>query len=69
MGSQITEYEAEMGGIIADTICGGDVNKGTIVSEEYLLRLERENFLKLCTKKNTAQRIQHMLKTGKPLRN
>lgn len=69
MGNQITEYEAEMGGIIADTICGGDVNQGTIVSEEYLLKLERDNFLKLCTKKNTAQRIQHMLKTGKPLRN
>ena len=69
MGKQITAYEEEMGGIIADTICGGDVNKGTIITEEYLLRLERENFLKLCTKKNTAARIQHMLKTGKPLRN
>jgi len=69
MGEHITEYEEEMGGVIADVICGGDVNPGTLISEEYLLRLERENFLKLCTNKQTAQRIQHMLKTGKPLRN
>jgi len=69
MGQFITEYEAEMGGIIADVICGGDVNPGTIISEEYLLKLERDNFLKLCTNKKTAERIQHMLKTGKPLRN
>ena len=69
MGSFITEYEAELGGVIADTICGGDVNPGTLVTEEYLLNLERENFLRLCGNKNTALRIQHMLKTGKPLRN
>jgi 3-hydroxyacyl-CoA dehydrogenase len=69
MGGQITEYEEEMGGIIADVICGGDVNPGTLISEDYLLRLERESFLKLCTNKQTGQRIQHMLKSGKPLRN
>ncbi len=69
MGGHITEYEEEMGSVIAEVICGGDVNPGTLVSEEYLLKLERENFLKLCSRKNTAQRIQHMLKTGKPLRN
>jgi 3-hydroxyacyl-CoA dehydrogenase len=69
MGNYVTEYEAEMGGVIADVICGGDVNPGTLVSEDYLLKLERDNFLKLCGNKKTAQRIQHMLKTGKPLRN
>ncbi len=69
MGDFITEYEAEMGGIIADAICGGDVNPGTLVTEDYLLQLERDKFLKLCGNKKTAQRIQHMLKTGKPLRN
>jgi 3-hydroxyacyl-CoA dehydrogenase len=69
MGSHISEYEAYMGGVIAEVICGGDVNSGTIVDEHYLLALERENFLKLCSNKKTAQRIQHMLKTGKPLRN
>jgi len=68
-GNFITEYEAEMGTIIAQVMCGGDVNPGTLITEEYLLQLERENFLKLCGNKKTAERIQHMLKTGKPLRN
>ena len=69
MGNFITEYEAEMGTIIAGVICGGDVNPGTLISEDYLLELERENFLKLAGNKKTAERIQHMLKRGKPLRN
>ncbi|MGB3223728.1 MAG: 3-hydroxyacyl-CoA dehydrogenase/enoyl-CoA hydratase family protein, partial [Desulforhopalus sp.] len=69
MGKFITEYEAEMGTIIAQVMCGGDVNPGTLITEEYLLQLERESFLKLCGNKKTAERIQHMLKTGKPLRN
>ena len=69
MGGYVTEYEAEMGGIIAEVLCGGDVNGGTLISEEYLLKLEREAFMKLCTNKKTSERIQHMLKTGKPLRN
>ena len=69
MGNFITEYEAEMGAIIAQVMCGGDVNAGTPISEEYLLQLERESFLKLVGNKKTAERIQNMLKTGKPLRN
>lgn len=69
MGNFITEYEAEMGTIIAGVICGGDVNPGTLISEDYLLELERENFLKLAGNRKTAERIQHMLKRGKPLRN
>jgi 3-hydroxyacyl-CoA dehydrogenase len=69
MGNFVTEYEAEMGTLIAQVLCGGDVNGGTLISEEYLLQLEREAFLKLCGNKKTSERIQHMLKTGKPLRN
>ncbi len=69
MGNFVTEYEAELGGVIADVLCGGDVNGGTLITEEYLLQLEREAFLKLCGKKKTSERIQHMLKKGKPLRN
>jgi 3-hydroxyacyl-CoA dehydrogenase len=69
MGNFITKYEAEMGTIIAQVMCGGDVNPGTLITEEYLLQLERENFLKLISNKKTVERIQHMLKTGKPLRN
>ncbi|MFW2365024.1 MAG: 3-hydroxyacyl-CoA dehydrogenase/enoyl-CoA hydratase family protein [Desulforhopalus sp.] len=69
MGNFITEYEEKLGAEIADVICGGDVNGGTLISEEYLLELERESFLRLCGKKKTSERILHMLKTGKPLRN
>jgi len=69
MGGFVTEYEAEMGGVIAGIITGGDVPAGTPISEDYLLELEREGFLGLCGNKKTAERVQHMLKTGKPLRN
>ncbi len=69
MGGFVTEYEAEMGGIIADVITGGDVQPGTPISEDFLLQLERQAFLKLCGNKKTAERVQHMLKRGKPLRN
>ncbi|MBN1957017.1 MAG: 3-hydroxyacyl-CoA dehydrogenase/enoyl-CoA hydratase family protein [Desulfuromonadales bacterium] len=69
MGGYVTDYEAEMGGIIADVITGGDVLPGTPISEDYLLQLERQAFLKLCGNNKTAERIQHMLKKGKPLRN
>jgi 3-hydroxyacyl-CoA dehydrogenase len=68
-GGFATEYEAVMGSVIADVLCGGDVPAGTLISEQYLLNLEREGFLKLCGNKKTAERIQHMLKKGKPLRN
>ncbi len=69
MGGYATAYDAEIGSVIADIITGGDVPAGTPISEAYMLELEREGFLKLCGNKNTAQRIQHMLKKGKPLRN
>jgi 3-hydroxyacyl-CoA dehydrogenase len=69
MGGFVTPYEAEMGGIIAGVIAGGDVPAGTLITEQYLLDLEREGFLKLCGNKKTVERIQHMLKKGKPLRN
>jgi 3-hydroxyacyl-CoA dehydrogenase len=69
MGGFVSEYDAEIGGVIASIICGGDVPAGMLISEDYLLQLEREGFLKLCGNKKTAQRIQNMLKTGKPLRN
>ncbi|BAI80927.1 3-hydroxyacyl-CoA dehydrogenase/enoyl-CoA hydratase [Deferribacter desulfuricans SSM1] len=69
MGGFITEYEEYLGSVIADVITGGDVNPGTLITEEYLLKLERDAFVKLCSQKKTIERIQHMLKKGKPLRN
>lgn len=69
MGGFVTEYEQFLGSTIADVICGGDVPAGTLITEQYLLDQEREGFVKFCTQKKTIERIQHMLKTGKPLRN
>ena len=65
----ISEYDEYLGGQLATILCGGRVTAGTKVSEQYLLDLEREVFLRLCGQRKTQERIQHMLKTGKPLRN
>jgi 3-hydroxyacyl-CoA dehydrogenase len=50
-------------------MAGGDLSEPTLVTEQYLLDLEREAFLSLCGERKTLERIQYMLKTGKPLRN
>lgn len=68
-GGYISEYDRYLAGVVADTITGGDVPAGTLITEEYLLDLEREAFVRLCGQKKTLERIQHMLKKGKPLRN
>jgi 3-hydroxyacyl-CoA dehydrogenase len=68
-GNFISEYDMHLGRKLAHIMCGGEVEPGTLVSEQYLLDLEREVFLGLMTQAKTAARIQHMLRTGKPLRN
>ena len=68
-GDYITDYEVKLGGKIAEILCGGNVSPGTLVSEQYLLDLEREGFKSLCGEKKTQERIQYTLKTGKTLRN
>jgi len=68
-GGYITDYEVKIGGKVAEVLCGGAVSPGTLVSEQYLLDLEREAFKSLCGEKKTQERIQFTLKTGKPLRN
>lgn len=65
----ITEHEKKMSEKLAYVMAGGDISYPTNVSEQYLLDLEREAFLSLCGERKTLERIQHMLKTGKPLRN
>lgn len=65
----ISEHDAKIGGHIARILTGGDVPAGTWVEEQELLDLEREAFLSLCGEPKTQERIQHMLTTGKPLRN
>jgi 3-hydroxyacyl-CoA dehydrogenase len=65
----ISEYDRYLGGELARVLCGGAVPAGTKVNEQYLLDLEREVFLRLCGQRKTLERIQYMLKRGKPLRN
>jgi 3-hydroxyacyl-CoA dehydrogenase len=68
-GKYISEYDQKIANKIAYVISGGDLSKATFVNEQYLLDLEREAFLSLCSERKTLERIQHILKTGKPLRN
>jgi 3-hydroxyacyl-CoA dehydrogenase len=68
-GGHISEYDAHLGTELARVLCGGDVPAGTEVGEQYLLDLEREVFLRLCAERRTQERMEHMLKKGKPLRN
>lgn len=68
-GGFISAYDEFLAGTVAEVMTGGDLPAGTVISEEYFLELEREAFLRLCGEKQTLERIQYMLKTGKPLRN
>ncbi|MBM3771081.1 MAG: 3-hydroxyacyl-CoA dehydrogenase [Acidimicrobiia bacterium] len=66
---RITDHDVVVGRALARILAGGELPHRTTVSEDYLLDLEREAFLKLCGERKTLERIQHTLKTGKPLRN
>lgn len=68
-GDYISDYDAVIGEKLAYVLSGGRLTGESLVSEQYLLDLEREAFLSLCGRRETQQRIAHMLKTGKPLRN
>ena len=65
----ISEHDMKIANKLAYVMAGGDLSEPTMVSEQYLLDIEREAFLSLCTERKTLERIQHMLTTGKPLRN
>ena len=65
----ISAHDQKIANKLAYVMAGGDLSEPTRVSEQYLLDIEREAFLSLCTERKTLERIQHMLKTGKPLRN
>ena len=64
-----TEHDALVAKKLAYVMCGGDLSEPAIVNEQYLLDLEREAFLSLCGEKKTLERIQSVLKSGRPLRN
>ncbi len=66
---RLSDHDALLGRTLAWILSGGSLPHQTTVTEQYLLDLEREAFLKLCGERKTLERIQHTLKTGKPLRN
>ncbi|REG87312.1 3-hydroxyacyl-CoA dehydrogenase/enoyl-CoA hydratase family protein [Winogradskyella sediminis] len=65
----ISEHDRKIANKLGYVMAGGDLSEPTKVNEQYLLDLEREAFLSLCTERKTLERIQHMLTKGKPLRN
>lgn len=68
-GNFASEYDVKIGSEIASVISGGDVPLGTLVNQRYLMSLEKRSFLSLCAEEKTLQRMEHMLKTKRPLRN
>ncbi len=68
-GGFISEHDYQIGCRIAETMCGGDVEAGSMVDEQWLLDLERKNFMELLATDKTRARVEYMLKNGKPLRN
>ena len=68
-GGFISEHDYHLASTLAYVICGGDVHDGTLVDEQWMLNLERDAFIELAMSDKSQARIQHILKTGKPLRN
>ncbi len=68
-GRFISEHDMEVSTRIATCLCGGNVDRGSLVDEEWLLKLEREHFVALAQMPKTQERIAYTLKNGKPLRN
>jgi len=68
-GHFISPHDFEIASRIADVLCGGNIERGSVVDEQWLLDLERKHFVTLAQMRKTQERIQHTLKTGKPLRN
>jgi 3-hydroxyacyl-CoA dehydrogenase len=68
-GGFISAHDFHIAGLIAEVVCGGDVDAGSMVTEEYLMTLERKAFCSLLTNAKTQERIMGMMSTGKPVRN
>jgi len=68
-GNYATDHDVLVAKKLAYVMCGGDLSEPTLVSEQYLLDLERQAFLSLCGEKKTLERLQSVIKSGKPIRN
>jgi 3-hydroxyacyl-CoA dehydrogenase len=69
VGNYISEHDTKISQKLAWVLCGGDLSAPTLVSEQYLLDLEREAFLSLCGERKTLERLQSIITGGKVLRN
>jgi 3-hydroxyacyl-CoA dehydrogenase len=68
-GGFASAHDFHIASLIADVVCGGDVDAGSMVTEDYLMTLERQHFCSLLEHPKTQERIMGMLQTGKPVRN
>jgi 3-hydroxyacyl-CoA dehydrogenase len=68
-GGYISEHDKLIASKVATVMCGGDIEGGSLVDEQWFLDLERQHFMELIATEKTQARIEHMLKNGKPLRN
>ena len=68
-GGFISAHDFKLGSMIAETVCGGDIEPGSLVSEQWLLDLERKGFMELLNNPKTQERIMGMMQNGKPVRN
>jgi 3-hydroxyacyl-CoA dehydrogenase len=68
-GDYISEHDYLIGSKVAYVMCGGNLTPGSLVDEDWFLELERTAFIELLATEKTQARVEHMLKTGKPLRN
>ncbi len=68
-GAQISEHDHLIGQKVATVMCGGDIEAGSLVDEQWYLDLERKHFMELLATEKTQARIEYMLKNGRPLRN
>jgi 3-hydroxyacyl-CoA dehydrogenase len=68
-GNYISEHDRVISEKLGFVLCGGDLSENTIVSEQYLLDLERKTFVELCAERKTLERLESLVKSGKILRN
>ena len=68
-GGRFSEHDCFVARCAATALCGGDIEAGSLVDEQWLLTVELNAFLELVNNQKSQQRIQHLLDTGKPLRN
>jgi 3-hydroxyacyl-CoA dehydrogenase len=68
-GGLISAHDYHLASCIADVMCGGDVDAGTLVDEEWFLNLERKHFEQLVAHPKSQERMMGLLQTGKPVRN